>query len=280
MLKRLLRSRTAQGAIGAVLAAYMELVRRTTRWEVRGREVIEPIWAGRAGVIGCVWHARVLMTIAGWPRDVQPASILISRSPDGEFVAHAARRHGIGVVRGSAKNPKKSKQKGGVTAFRAMTDHVRGGGCMAMTPDGPRGPRMRVSPGVVRLARATGAPMVAYAWSTSWRIVFGSWDRFILPLPFGRGVMVWKGPVAAPIGDDPEAVEAARDELEALMLAASAEADEAAGVAIIEPEPRTPPPVTPEPTEPYPPPREADDPSAAASKISGDVSRAPRASGR
>ena len=238
MAKGFLRRSWVQSTLGFVLAGYMGLVKTTTRWTVRGRDAIEPIWEGRQGVIGCVWHARVLMTIAGWPKDVQPATILISRSPDGEFVAHAARHHGIGVIRGSARNPKKDKEKGGTAASRAIVDHVAGGGCIAVTPDGPRGPRMRASLGAVRLARATGAPMMAYAWSTSGRIVFGSWDRFILPLPFSRGVIVWKGPIAPPTPDaDDAALDAVRLELETLMNAAAAEADEASGKPVIEPAP-------------------------------------------
>jgi hypothetical protein len=235
MLKRLLRTSWVQQLLGLLLAGYMGLVKSTTRWEVRGKEAIEPIWAGRKGVVGCVWHARVLMTIAGWPTHVQPATILISRSPDGEFVAHAARHHNIGVIRGSARNPTKTKEKGGLAAFRAMADHIAAGGCIAVTPDGPRGPRMRASLGAVRLARATGAPMMAYAWSTSSRVVFDSWDRFILPLPFARGVIVWKGPIDPPPPDDPAALEAKRLELETAMNAAAREADEATGCSVIEP---------------------------------------------
>lgn len=237
MLKRLIRATWFQALAGALLAGYMSLVKNTTRWDVRGLDVIEPIWAGGKGVIGCVWHARVLMTIAGWPKTVQPATILISRSKDGEFVARAAKHHAIGVIRGSARNPRKDKQKGGVAAFRAMADHIEAGGCIAITPDGPRGPRMRVSPGAVRLARATGAPMVAFAWSTTSRHVFNSWDKFILPFPFSRGVIVWKGPISAPARDDPEALEEARAALEAAMLEAAREADEATGRDVIAPAP-------------------------------------------
>jgi hypothetical protein len=237
MLKRLLRAAWVQALLGFVLAGYMGLVKATTRWEVRGRDVVEPIWAARHGVVGCVWHARVLMTIAGWPKNVQPATILISRSPDGEFVALAAKHHGIGVIRGSARNPRKTKEKGGTEAFRAMVDHVQSGGCLAVTPDGPRGPRMRVSLGAVRLARSTQAPMLAFAWSTSARIVFKSWDRFILPLPFSRGVIVWKGPIAPPPQGDPAALEATRAALETAMNEAAREADEATGRAVIEPAP-------------------------------------------
>ena len=251
MLKQLIRSGPFQASIGALLAGYMQLVKSTTRWEVRGLETIEPIWASGQGVIGCVWHARVLMTIAGWPKTVQPATILISRSPDGEFVARAAKAHRIGVIRGSARNKRKTKEKGGMAAFRAMVGHVEGGGCMAITPDGPRGPRMRASVGAVRLARATGAPMMAFAWSTRHRIAFNSWDRFILPLPFGRGVIVWRGPIAVG-GDSEDELEAARTQLEVELNAATHEADEAAGVEVI----------TPAPLKPTPDPAPSEAPSA------------------
>lgn len=240
MSKRLLRASWIQAALGLALAGYMQLVKATTRWSVHGLDAITPIWDGGQGVVGCVWHARVLMTIAGWPKNVQPATILISRSPDGEFVAHAAKHHGIGVIRGSARNPRKDKDKGGAPAFRAMIEHVANGGCLAVTPDGPRGPRMRASLGAVRLSRATGAPMMAYAWSTSGRIVFNSWDRFILPLPFSKGVIVWKGPIAPPESSEPAVLEAKRLELEAAMNEAARQADEASGRPAIEPAPAHP----------------------------------------
>jgi lysophospholipid acyltransferase (LPLAT)-like uncharacterized protein len=96
---------------------------------------------------------------------------------------------------------------------------------------------MRAGLGAIRLARATGAPMMAFAWSTSARIVFDSWDRFILPLPFSEGVIVWKGPIGPPESAEPAVLEAKRLELEAVMNAAAREADELSGRAVIEPSP-------------------------------------------
>jgi lysophospholipid acyltransferase (LPLAT)-like uncharacterized protein len=240
MLKRFLRSAWVQYTLGLVLAGYMSLIKHTTRWTVVGRELIEPVWEGRQGVIGCVWHGRTLMTIAGWPKGVQPAAMLVSWSPDGEFTNRAALTHGIGVIRGGARNPKKKgkdAQKGAIAAFRQMAAWIDAGGCMALTPDGPRGPRMRAMDGPVRLARLTGAPMMAFAWSTTSRVVVDSWDRLILPLPFGRGVIVWKGPIFAPDSDDREALETARQALENALNEASREADLATGCPAIEPAP-------------------------------------------
>lgn len=240
MLKTILSSGPVQAALGAVLAGYMSLVKATTRWERRGLDHAEPVWASGRGVVGCVWHSRILMTLAVWPKHAQHPAILISRSRDGDVVAAAAQRHDVGVVRGSSLNQRKrSKQKGSVGAFRAMTRHVETGGCMAVTPDGPRGPRMRAGAGAVKLARTCAVAVLPCAWSTSRAIVFNSWDRFMLPLPFARGVIVYADPISIEADADDAAVETARATLEQRLNAATAEADQACGRAVTEPaEPR------------------------------------------
>lgn len=226
MLKSILSSPPIQALIAALLAGYMSLVKATTRWEVRGREHVEPIWSGGDGVILGFWHGRILMAIAGWPKHVQPPAILISRSREGDVVTKVAEHHKIGVVRGSSRNKKKSEQdKGGLGAFRDMVRWVEGGGCMTLTPDGPRGPRMRADMGAAKLARSTGAPLIGMGCATSRAIIFKSWDRFVLPLPFGKGVIVWTEPVHIGKRADKDALESARATLEARMISANMEAD-------------------------------------------------------
>jgi len=228
MFKAILTSGPVQSALGAVLAGYMSLVKATTRWERRGLEHAEPVWSRAGGAVGCVWHSRILMTIAVWPKHAQRPAILISRSRDGGLVADAARRHDVAVVRGSSLNQRKTaKQKGSVGAFREMARHVKRGGCMAITPDGPRGPRMRAGAGAVKLARTASAPILPCAWSTTHAITFDSWDRFMLPLPFGRGVIVYAEPIALGPDADEAALEQAREQLEDRLNAATAEADKA-----------------------------------------------------
>lgn len=236
MVKALLNSTPVQAFFGALLAGYMSLVKATTRWEIRGGEHAEAIWAQERGVVGCIWHARILMTIAVWPKRAQPPAILISRSKDGNVVARAADHHDVGVVRGSSLNQRKrTKQKGSVGAFREMTRHVEGGGCMAVTPDGPRGPRMRAGAGAVKLARTAKVAVFPCAWSTSRAIVFNSWDRFMLPLPFARGMIVYEEPIEIAEDADDEAIEHARALLEERLNTATYEADMACRKVAIEP---------------------------------------------
>lgn len=240
MLKQIVNSGPVQTALGALLAGYMSLVKATTRWERRGLEHAEPVWSNGAGAVAAVWHSRILMMIAVWPANknspAQVPAVLISRSKDGNVVANAARHHSVGVVRGSSLNQRKAgKNKGSVGAFREMARHVKTGGCMAITPDGPRGPRMRAGSGAVKLARTAGVVIIPCAWSTTRAVVFNSWDRFILPLPFARGVIVYGEPIKLGERAGEAEIEAARAALEMRLNAATLEADTACGRPVTEP---------------------------------------------
>ncbi len=238
MAKKLLGNSVVQYLIGRAIGGYMLLVGATTRWTRVNREAVEPFWRPDGGkLIGCIWHGRFALVHKMWSfkRGVPKAKMLISQSREGGIVAHTSRTVGAEVIRGSAA--KGEKRKGGVEAMRAMARHIDGGGVICMTPDGPRGPRMRVKRGPIQLAKLAGAPLLAVTWATSNRIVFHkSWDRFILPLPFGRGALVWGDPIPPPPMDaSDEQIEAVRLRLENEMNRIAAEADRIAGVAPILP---------------------------------------------
>jgi lysophospholipid acyltransferase (LPLAT)-like uncharacterized protein len=238
MLKQLLGNPLVQFLIGRTIGLYMLLVGSTTRWTQVNRAAIEPFFTGGGKLVGCIWHGRFTLAYKMWAFQpgIPKAKMLISQSREGGIVAHASRTVGAEVIRGSA--PKGAKRKGGFEAMRAMARHIEGGGVICMTPDGPRGPRMRAKLGPVQLAKLAGAPLIGVAWSTRNRKVFGSWDRFVLPLPFGRGALVWSDPIPAPAPDaDAAEVERIRAKLEQELIRVTAEADRLAGAEVIEPAP-------------------------------------------
>lgn len=242
MLKTVLANPIIQFLIGRAIGGYMLLVGVTTRWTRVNQAAVEPFWNGRGKMILCIWHGRFPLVHKLWKfgPGVPKAKMLISQSREGGIVAHTARTVGADVIRGSAA--KRGQPKGGVEATLAMTRHIGDGGIVAVTPDGPRGPRMRARKGPVQVAKIAEAPLLPVAWSTTNRIVVDkSWDHFILPLPFGRGALVWGEPVDPPAPDaGDEEIEAVRLKLEAELNRISAEADRVAGVAVIEPAPSTP----------------------------------------
>jgi lysophospholipid acyltransferase (LPLAT)-like uncharacterized protein len=148
--------------------------------------------------------------------------MLISSHPDGRLIANTVAHFGISAVAGSST-------RGGGEALRTLVRHVKDGASIGVTPDGPRGPRMRVGDGVLMLARLTGAPILPASISVSRRVVLSTWDKLIIPLPFGRGAMIWGEPIVVPRDADDAALAVLRAKLEEEMNRLSAEADAMAG---------------------------------------------------
>jgi len=211
----------------------MRLIKATTRWEVRHDERVAGIIAEREGVIALTWHSRFLMLTAAWEPDFQMPYVMISRSRDGAVVAATCKALKLQTLRGSAR--KSGKTKGGDAAAAGAVTALRSGGCVVITPDGPRGPRQRLGDGPLRLARATGAPLMPCTFSVARRKQFDSWDKFVLPKPFGKGLILWGTPVNVSADTADTELEAIRLSIETEMNALMSEADIELGHNPVEP---------------------------------------------
>jgi lysophospholipid acyltransferase (LPLAT)-like uncharacterized protein len=211
-VKRLLRSAAVQWMLGALVAGYIEIVHATMRWELVNTEGADAAIAGPDGVIGAFWHGRIaLSVIARRVLKRKPVRAMISLSRDGEFIAQAMDRMRIPAIRGSAfKARDRTKAKGGATAFRQSMAFLAEGGCVALTPDGPRGPNQVMQDGVVTLAKMSGAPVFLFGLAASHPITMKSWDRTQIPRPFTRGCVVFDGPLHIASDADEAQSEAAR----------------------------------------------------------------------
>ena len=214
-MKSLLRSSIVAAILGRLIWAWMALVAHTVRWTVEVDPAARQAWRDNDGVVVASWHSRIMILpsawirfIRGWKDRVNRAAMLISLSPDGEAVARAIDHLDLHAIRGSAANKKKRKDKGGARAIAEATRLLKSGSAVCITPDGPRGPAERVSPGAIMIAQRAGAPIVPYALSVKpcWRL--DTWDRFIIPFPFSRGAIILGAPVEAPRSADPETLRA------------------------------------------------------------------------
>ena len=194
MLRRLVRgvrdSRATAAIAPPLAAAVLRLLRRSLRVRHHGREHPEAYWARREGIIVAFWHGQLLMMPFVYPG--RRTAILISQHRDGEYIARVAVRLGFRVVRGSAT-------RGGPRAFRELMAALRDGWNVAITPDGPRGPRRQVKTGVLELARRTGMAILPVAFAAARaRVLRRSWDGFFVPLPGSRAAYVWGEPLRVP----------------------------------------------------------------------------------
>lgn len=227
LVKRLGRSAGLRDTLCWLTAQYIRLVFLTGRWEVVGGEIPARLWDAGQPFILAFWHGRLLMMPEIWRRDV-PIHMLISQHRDGELIARTVGHFGIRWLAGSTS-------RGGMAALRAMVKLLKGGQCVGITPDGPRGPRMRASAGIVGAARLSGCPVIPATFAAARRRALGSWDRFVVALPFSRGVFLWGQPIAVPADADAAALEGYRLRIEAAMNALCAEADRRMGCAPVEP---------------------------------------------
>ena len=197
-----LRFRLAGSVGGCVLDALF----RTATFDVIGEENYAPVRDRGTPCFMVIWHGRLLP--AGYYHRGRGMVGLISRSEDGEYIARVLRRWGYGAVRGSSS-------RGGMPALREIVRLARSGRTIAITPDGPRGPRQKLKPGVLAAARATGLPMVPVAAGADRAWWFESWDRFLVPKPFARIRVAYGPPLEVPRDAGPEEIEAIGRRLEA-----------------------------------------------------------------
>jgi lysophospholipid acyltransferase (LPLAT)-like uncharacterized protein len=190
-----------------------------TSWLLRGLYVtLRPVyvqrhyerraWKGGKPVLLAFWHGRMLYFVHLYRRMRYTA--LVSHSKDGEFISRVLARFGAHVTRGSSS-------RGGARGLSEIVRRVRRGYHVAFTPDGPRGPRYQVHPGVVAVAKKTGLPILPATYSAQWKCVLGSWDSFIVPLPFSRVVVVYGEPIYVPSSASAATFQAKRQEVEASL---------------------------------------------------------------
>lgn len=141
------------------------------------------------------WHECILFAL--FCRWRKPTAALISQSRDGEIVARVIGWFGAETVRGSSN-------RGGGQALRQAIRQAREGTNIGITPDGSRGPRRVAKDGIVRLAQATGLPIVAFYFTAERKKRLRSWDQQIVPKPFSRALFLYGRPIVVPRAGDVE----------------------------------------------------------------------------
>lgn len=169
-------------------------------------------------LVVAVWHGRIFYFLRHYYRQRHHFTVLVSRSRDGEFISQVLQSWGTDTTRGSSS-------RGGMRALLELVRKMRQGSHAMIIPDGPRGPRYRVQPGIMLVAEKTGAAILPVTYNARWKKVLTSWDRFVLPLPFSRVVVVFGEPIQVPAATAPEHLQATQRELESSLQAITALAD-------------------------------------------------------
>lgn len=206
------------GYFGALL---VKMLIGSLRMSVEGEEKLEPITRNGAKVIYSFWHGQML--IVAYSHRHKNIHILISDHRDGEIISRITSRLGFSSIRGSST-------RGGARAVMNILTKLNNRFHIAITPDGPRGPRWKVQQGVIYIAQKTGLPIVPFVTGTDRFWELETWDRFRVPKPFSRGLIIYGDPLVVPGNLDREGVRKSVLELEERLVSLSCELDRRLGV--------------------------------------------------
>ena len=180
-------------------------------------------WRDRSGlaeaqppqpVIFTLWHNRLAISMLVHRRYHRKLAALVSASKDGALLAVILETFGVKQVRGSSS-------RRGAQALLEMASRGESGYDLAVTPDGPRGPRYVVQKGIISLAQVTGLPIIPVTCNTHRKYCAKSWDGFQIPLPFSRCELILDEPIRVPREADEARREELRLELESWLRASS-----------------------------------------------------------
>jgi lysophospholipid acyltransferase (LPLAT)-like uncharacterized protein len=214
--------KTSRGSLvlGHIAAFAMKLWSLTLRYNINDRVgIVQPDISPKP-VIFALWHNRIFTMPPIWRRTGgkhRSTVVLTSASKDGTTLARAMEAFGIGAIRGSSS-------RRAVSALIGMKNALKEGKDVCVTPDGPKGPRYQVQPGLLKIAQTTGAEIIPIhiRYSSAWRL--STWDRFVIPIPFSKITVIFDQPVSIPNHLSEEAFEAARASLEQSLIAGSDDA--------------------------------------------------------
>jgi lysophospholipid acyltransferase (LPLAT)-like uncharacterized protein len=220
-----LKDRLLHFVLRHCIPSLIKLLGRSMRFEwINDEFTLERATRGESCIF-CFWHNRLLIMpyVYGRYRGRKNMCAMTSRSRDGEYISDVLKGFGFKVVRGSTS-------RGGEAAVMEMTARLAEGLDAAIVPDGPKGPCYKVQPGVIMLSQISGLPIVPASYDSTRKKRLKSWDRFIIPAPFSRGVFIYGDPLYIDRDADDEMRENARIKLEELMRGLNTKAASLLGI--------------------------------------------------
>jgi lysophospholipid acyltransferase (LPLAT)-like uncharacterized protein len=154
-------------------------------------------------VIFSLWHNRHALSMALWnkfrqsPRKAVGLAALVSASKDGALLARILEHFHVAAARGSSS-------RRGAQALLELTSYIEEGYHVAITPDGPRGPKYQVQDGILSLSQLTGAQIIPVGMRIQHKYCLKSWDAFQVPLPFTQCNILVGQPISIPRNASPE----------------------------------------------------------------------------
>ncbi|MDY6861847.1 MAG: lysophospholipid acyltransferase family protein [Thermodesulfobacteriota bacterium] len=181
------------------------LLWKTLRIKILNQEGLNTLLAKNEAFILAGWHENMFFLPLSLFLIKNNVSVLVSPSHDGKTLARVLNNLGMNTVKGSSR-------RGGYSGFKALERNLRKNQCVSIALDGPQGPRREIKRGTILLAKHTGKPILPIIIACNrYKVFEKTWDRFFLPYPFAKTVMIYGNPVYIPENINKENLEGYRD---------------------------------------------------------------------
>ncbi|MEM6603067.1 MAG: lysophospholipid acyltransferase family protein [Pseudomonadota bacterium] len=188
--------------LGWLIAQYIKFVLYSGRWEFQIPDATQDYLKSEKAFVAIFWHSRLFMMPVAKQRSLK-MKIIVSKNFIGDLAEKICAPFNIGLIRGSSLNPKKPHTyKNSANALKHIVQFLQQGGRVAFTPDGPKGPAMVMKAGAVIAAKMANAPIICASYSCAKGKNFNSWDHFLMPYPFSKGIIIYSEPIDISEEDD------------------------------------------------------------------------------
>ena len=179
-MKKLFRTNMFIRIIAKLLSTYIKLIKLTCKIEFDGRDIFLNNIKKDQAIIFCFWHSRLLLgTFLPFGQYKDTVSTIISEHGDGEIIAQVIKNFGFKSIRGSSN--KNGRDKGGTKVLIKAIQQLKANKSIAITPDGPRGPREKMNESIFLMRNKSNAVIIPLYYDASRKYTFNSWDKFIIP---------------------------------------------------------------------------------------------------
>ena len=196
MIKYFSSFRLIQTLLSLIGSIYVLTVYKTSKVNLKNRKKIENLLERKESFIYSFWHDQLLMCPLTWQSN-SSIKVLISKHRDGDIIAQLISNLGFEAIRGSTHKTNKIKNKGGLLSARNMIKSLKNGISIGISPDGPKGPRHKVSEGILSISRLSKSVILPVGIGFKKKWVLNTWDKFIIPKPFNEITVIWGDPIPA-----------------------------------------------------------------------------------
>ena len=186
-IKKISKNKIGQKFLGYFVYFITKTTFKSVNWKCLDLNTKNDIFSKNNSFIFCTWHNRLYCGPYFLPKHLT-INALQSLHSDGMMTDVLFRLIKMKIIYGSSK-------KKGISAFLKMVKCIQDGESIAITPDGPKGPKGIIKDGLIKLAQTTGTPIVPIIWYTKKYQLLNSWDNFIIPFPFSKGVYIFGKPI-------------------------------------------------------------------------------------